>query len=591
MKTNLCETLLTQWCERLLELQVTEHSAPGLYGGILCPACASIHGRCFEAIYPFLYLADIHEDERFLNGAKLLFEWAEQTVSCPDGSYRNDMHSDWKGTTVFGVIALAEALTFHSHILDDKTRSRWIKRLAKAGQFLSGCQELLCNNINYRITNALALHYVSQLLSIPEYAVQAGHIMAEAVCFLTEEGLLYGEGVPNHRVTARGCRPVDIGYNVEESLPALAMYAHLTNDRHLEKLAVKALHAQLIFMLPDGGWDNSFGTRNYKWTYWGSRTTDGAALAYLLMAGHEPTFHTAARGSLELLKQCSRSGLLDGGPHYASMGEYACVHHTFAHAKVLAGILDHHLTIEENSPPLPRTGSAGITYFPSIGTYLVNSKGMLATLTASDWEYLPGGHASGGCLSLLWHPAAGPVLCASMSEYQLKEPDNMQLPRFSHHQCLSPALEYLEQDCRYTTLYDYEAEILCPDVQRNRLSVKGTLLNMEHKYPAFKIRHQTDYTFSPDGVTVKIAVNSPSVSYRCPLISMDGEELLRDTQQLIIRKAGADITLTVRKGTLTLPLGSTRCYQLVPGFQAVETVILPQELEIEFTITVSERSI
>ena len=25
----------------------------------------------------------------------------------------------------------------------------------------------------------------------------------------------------------------------------------------------------------DGGWDNSFGTRNNKWTYWGNRTSDG----------------------------------------------------------------------------------------------------------------------------------------------------------------------------------------------------------------------------------------------------------------------------------------------------------------------------
>lgn len=591
MRTDLCETLLTQWCERLLELQITEHSAPGLYGGILCPACACVHGRCFEAIYPFLYLADVRRDERFLDGAKLLYEWAERTVSCPDGSYRNDMHSDWKGTTVFGVIALAEALTFHSHVLDEEAHSRWLKRLEKAGQFLSGCKELLCNNINYRITNALALQYLSQLLSVPAYAVQASQIMEEAVCFITAEGILYGEGVPNHKATARGCRPVDIGYNVEESLPALAMYARLTKDEQLEQLAAKALHAQLIFMLPDGGWDNSFGTRNYKWTYWGSRTTDGAALAYLLMAGHEPAFHTAAQRSLELLQHCSREGLLDGGPHYASMGEYACVHHTFAHAKVLAGILDHHLTVAENLPPLPRVSTTGITHLPSIDTYLVNSGGMLATLTASDWEYLPGGHTSGGCLSLLWHPAAGPLLCASMSEYQLKEPDNMQLPRFSHHRCISPALEYLEQNCRYTTLYDYEAEISRPDSQKDWLNVKGSLFNMEHKYPQFRIQHQTDYCFSPDGVTVKIAVNNPSVFYRCPLISMDGEEIIWDEQQLIIHRASAHITLTVRKGALKLPLGSTRCYQLVPGFQAVEAVILPQELEFEFTITVSERSI
>ena len=32
--------------------------------------------------------------------------------------------------------------------------------------------------------------------------------------------------------------------------------------------------------LPDGAWDNSFGTRNYKWSYRGSRTSDGCAAGY-----------------------------------------------------------------------------------------------------------------------------------------------------------------------------------------------------------------------------------------------------------------------------------------------------------------------
>ena len=47
-------------------------------------------------------------------------------------------------------------------------------------------------------------------------------------------------------------------------------------DARLARLAVAtSLRAHLEFMLPDGAWDNSWGTRNYKWTYWGSRTSDG----------------------------------------------------------------------------------------------------------------------------------------------------------------------------------------------------------------------------------------------------------------------------------------------------------------------------
>lgn len=73
---------------------------------------------------------------------------------------------------------------------------------------------------------------------------------------------------------------MDIGYNVEESLPALLQYALLEQDEEIRVLAVKAMRVHLEFMLLDGAWDNSFGTRNYKWSYWGSRTSDGCAAGY-----------------------------------------------------------------------------------------------------------------------------------------------------------------------------------------------------------------------------------------------------------------------------------------------------------------------
>ena len=34
------------------------------------------------------------------------------------------------------------------------------------------------------------------------------------------------------------------------------------NKKHLE------------FMLPDGAWDNSWGTRSFKWTYWGVKSSN-----------------------------------------------------------------------------------------------------------------------------------------------------------------------------------------------------------------------------------------------------------------------------------------------------------------------------
>ena len=154
---GLCGDLLRVWCDKLLELQVTSVSDPALRGGILCPACAGIHGRCFDAIYPFLYLADADGDSRYLEAAKMLFDWAENTVSREDGSYVNDTNSEWKGTTVFSVIQLTEALTFHGHLLDSVTYERWKQRIARAADFLCTFKEFEVCNINYCITNCLAV--------------------------------------------------------------------------------------------------------------------------------------------------------------------------------------------------------------------------------------------------------------------------------------------------------------------------------------------------------------------------------------------------------------------------------------------------
>ena len=48
---------LKTWCDGLLARQVTEMRDPAFYGGLLCPSCAFIHGRCGDAVYPLLRMA------------------------------------------------------------------------------------------------------------------------------------------------------------------------------------------------------------------------------------------------------------------------------------------------------------------------------------------------------------------------------------------------------------------------------------------------------------------------------------------------------------------------------------------------------
>ncbi len=49
---QLYSTLLKTWCDGLMARQVVTMRDPAFHGGLLCPACALIHGRCGDAVYP-----------------------------------------------------------------------------------------------------------------------------------------------------------------------------------------------------------------------------------------------------------------------------------------------------------------------------------------------------------------------------------------------------------------------------------------------------------------------------------------------------------------------------------------------------------
>jgi hypothetical protein len=51
--------LLREWMDELMRLMVHDPSHKTLDGAILCPACSVVHGRCADAIYPFLCLYGI----------------------------------------------------------------------------------------------------------------------------------------------------------------------------------------------------------------------------------------------------------------------------------------------------------------------------------------------------------------------------------------------------------------------------------------------------------------------------------------------------------------------------------------------------
>lgn len=501
------ESLLKEWADRLLELQVWGTGNRRLDGGILCPACMTMHGRCTDLIYPLLYLEERCGGGRYLQGALRLFDWGENLL-CDDGSLYNDAQSAWNGITVFSAISLCEALERHGNVLSQEDRQRFEERLGRLGAWVYEHLTMeFVTNINYHAAAAGAMALLGNHYSREDYRERARQMANACMQHITEDGFLYGEGKPMELVTKRGCRPVDIGYNVEESIPELLLYARVMEDTEVLSKVKELLRSHLDFMLPDGGWDNSFGTRIFKWTYWGSRTSDGCQAGYGVWGDEEPVFAEAAYRNLVLYKRCTHEGFLYGGPDYKAQGEPPCVHHAFSHAKSLTSALDYGIVPWERCS-LPSEERAGFVYYPTVDSWRVYRGPWIATVTAGDFEYLKGGHASGGTLSMLYHKNAGPVIASSMTEYSLFEAHNMQqTARKMRHRPLTPRLEFRRGREVFATSFDYDA-VVEADEAEGVIRTEASLVSADH-VPAGAPRCRIQYRFLEDRVIISGSVPQP----------------------------------------------------------------------------------
>ncbi|MBK1876469.1 hypothetical protein [Pelagicoccus mobilis] len=564
---GIASELLKTWCDGMISTQIHEPEDPTRHGALYCPACQSIHGRCMDAVYPLLHMAKSTGQDKYLEAGIAVFEWS-QNVSCPDGSWTvvADPNS-WKGITVFGATALAEALHHHGDLLDSATRERWTERLEQAAEYVFKNFDLEFANINYGFSAIYALNLLGKYLNNPRY-VERSKELAKGVkrYFTAPNTLIFGEAKPVNRHSARGLLPVDLGYNVEESLNGLALYAQSENDEELLDLIDRSLASHLEFMLPDGGWDNSWGTRQFKWTYWGSRTSDGCQITYSLLADRNAAFAKAAFKNTHLLQRCtSRDGLLYGGLHYEQEGIEPCVHHTFTHAKPLTFLLDHAIELKTHVAHLPREDRYGIRSFPEIATHLVSIGPWRGTITAYDFLYRPNvQQATGGALSLLWHEAAGLLCSASMAQYVLVEPHNQQTPSNPEDLPLTPRLECERQGQTYSNLFDLSAEVTVKsDSESTRFDVDTHLTN--DAYVSLPNSCHLSYRFAYESVSIEVEAPT-SYSFVLPIISSSNETIDHtDACEVLITKQKSRVRV---RSNNPISVGH-RFFNLVPGLQAV----------------------
>lgn len=534
-----------------------------------------------DAVYPFLSIARLTGDEKYIRASEAVFEWSKN-VSQPDGSWTVVTNpKSWKGITVFGAIALAKAIHFHGDLLASDTQSRWKQRLKLAAEYVYQNFDLQFANVNYGFTAIYALNFIGRLLDNPAYLYRSRELASQAKQFFTEPNqLLFGEAKPCDRKSAKGLLSVDLGYNVEESLNGITLYALAENDEELLQFLEKSLASHLLFMLPDGGWDNSWGTRQFKWTYWGSRTSDGCQIAYALMADRNAAFGQAARQNTLLMERCtSDDGLLYGGIHYKEHGVPPCIHHTFSHVKQLAYLCDTGHTIKRNPQTIPPPDTCQVKSFPEIDIHLIKTGPWKGTVTNYDFIYQEGvQQATGGALSLLWHQSLGLICAASMARYERVEPLNQQAAPETDDFPLTPRIETKINGEWYTNLYDLKADLSIREGDDSvEITVSTKLTNSQ--YQALPETCKLQYIFTERSLTIRAQSPRPA-QLVLPIISPETENVSRPNScQLELEKQDEALRLESDSPLQTPADKRERVFNLVPGAQALPVTLALQENE------------
>lgn len=537
--------LMKKWCDTLLSYQV-ENKSEYLDGALLCPACHVVHGRIADLCYPLTTLYIYTGEKRYLDAADKLIDWTEYNLKRPDGSYNNDAGSVWKGITAFSATAIGDCLYHFADKLPPELASKWRDIFVRLSDFCHYYFDSYNPNINYFAGAACELALAWKITGDKRYLDKANHWERFCRDYFDENGLFYGEGKPLDLLTDKGCRAIDIGYNLEESMPLLLRHAILTENEDKIDFYKARMIDHLEFLLPDGALDNSFGTRHNKWTYWGSRTSDGVAEGLALMLD-DPHFAKACDLVVRQYESCTHDGLLVP-PMQSDAGEPPCLHHSFCHAKALAAVVNSETEPADFSDTvLSCETEYGVKSFQSGNLLLVSKYGWRATFSSIDIVFYRGAENYGGSMNLLWHKAIGPICAATMHEYVPSEPLNMQYLRHSDSSpCMTPRIVIgnYSSDCDKSVVLTH-------------MSYSDKLIVTAHGEDWW-----VDFTFAQNKLTIEARCDRP-FEYYLPLICDHKTEAILSDNRLTV----GQLSLTC-DGKLSAETDK-RVYNQVGGFEYV----------------------
>lgn len=528
------EKLLKEWCDALLSYQVHTHTSY-TDGALLCPACHIVHGRIADLCFPLTVLWAKTGELNYLNQADKLIDWTEYNLKSEKGFWFNDTGSRWIGTSTFAAMSIGEALYYYGELLPIEIRDKWM------GIFLRICAAFVEEGknlrplINYYCGIAAMLAIAWKLTNQEEYYIESKRWVDVALSRFDEDGLLYGEKYPIE--FDDGTHTIDMGYNLEESLPLLLRYSLLTGE--YGDFFRERLRDHLEFLLPDGGIDNSFGTRHNKWTYWGSRTSDGL-IGGLALVLDEPMFADACERVLSLYERCTKDGLL-ALPMAEEAGEPTCLHHTFTHAKALAALVCAEYVPEVKRTFLPCEKKYGIKEFQKGKVLLLSHGPFRATFSAMKHlhEDLANG---GGSMNLLYHDKYGVICAATSAKFFMQETYNQQHLRHAD-----------EMHCM-TAQFVVDGKMACRD-QKVKLTYSDTKISSKAE------DWQAEYVFHEDVVEITLKCNDGI--YHLPIVCKKDSRIELSDNKCIIE---IDKKLTITSDTPMNVDCTKREFHQVGGF-------------------------
>lgn len=567
--------------ESLENLQLKEGGADKV-GALECQHCGILHTRAAEAVFPMVVMFEETGDECHLRAARKLASWLIRLQE-PDGSWK-ETPEEWTGTTTDQLLMFVLAYEKIADRLPPEERTAWLRAIEGATDYLAEVMTPEFASINYCATTTASLAAAHRIVPKPRYLERARALAHDVVARMDEDGMLDGEGGKCHGIKMG----IDLGYSLEMSLWGLAHYARLTGDAEVGGIVRAALRTHLFFIYPDGSMDGSWGIRSNKWTTYGSGTSDGCQVLFMLHADEDPVYPSAAFRNLEFLRTNIRNGLVDYGPHHARvLAGPPCIYPTFAKAKNLAMAMQFETRPLRSLVPLPTQVPGWQRHFKTVDVVATRTAAFMATITAYGYKDIAKGpdskymfRPSGGSMSYLWLEGHGMLQASSQSEYHRWEP--MHFPAAEGVRPLTPRIEYSKGPAVFTNLFEFDGQLEAGPSESGGyvVSTYGQLKDRDWHYGGVSYRfthHLRDDTIRKE-VTLFYRGARPEARIVEPIIWNPAMTFVRSDERTIrVQGAGRPVTFRLVSGNARLVAGrnADQYWSVYPALRAY-----PIELEV-----------